>query len=935
MESLFKTLQDKKLGKSRNTWYIKTGTVIRCDVDSDGKTNASALFVSIPQLQVDSFNRTTNVQLRKGICLPRRLHEMFHPYDTSLTRDKNQLFRSHEGAQSDEVLWIGDTWVLIIDSVGILTYGSKHRQTYLSDNIEIRDHLSSQVEERTIHVTHPDGQQFQIPFEACQTLYKLQSAIRDQLSILEDDDSILDFELVITGGEVVTAKSWSRLVQKPEQSVIKLVVEWVVPDESESDRDSIKPNSQEDEMSHISGDIETDKQDAASKNGILSGKRSRSVSRQRTTVPFADDDFFGIQQQSSTTKDEDSDLDIPELNAKVPPFLGWTILEISKEDDDDNKTNDEGSTIRESIRVCLSRAETALKDGQHPFVAKLKDNFSTLDLPSISDDVNFNVIEKRILQLAKQDSKNGRGRKLRFGKDKIASLYKGFLSASIRTLEAYTFKEFPSPIISSYYTALLNGLESPKPPPNNHYPVRWVLSREPIPIAGFKYLNTTLDGIKCPDCNSQKIYDNIESAIDHLRKRHCAGSTPGTRLVEYLTPLSEAQDSRLEEECSEVLRTCRDTMVHITRRLRDIQDAMVFDGQFQKPAQGIPFALLKSLELIVAFVCAVPMLLDEIYWFYNYEIDEQKLGNLVLDGKIREKYQLLKDVGHAAETLTKDAERALVSSIHSKRKEDVVKFFTSVGSHCVATQIICNLLRHPIQNNAKVAELYQAYCTDYGSQVFRHPSKRQIPAIGAMADELARLRTVTEWQQKLVSSLRTVLSPETHRESAKGVREKTFPIEDYILDKTDEELQEQFDMISSSLDQCKDLLESVNELMEIMSDNHNRAILVFTVVTVVFLPMSFIATYLSMNGGPSEDHWGKTQALFWEISAPLALGIGIFCLGTAWHGSEVGAVREWISKFANRWRNKLGRRNPETDSSGYLSSSDYEETESGRECSGV
>lgn len=197
-----------------------------------------------------------------------------------------------------------------------------------------------------------------------------------------------------------------------------------------------------------------------------------------------------------------------------------------------------------------------------------------------------------------------------------------------------------------------------------------------------------------------------------------------------------------------------------------------------------------------------------------------------------------------------------------------------------------------------------------------------------MADELARLREVTEWQQKLVSSLRTVLSPETHLESAKGVREKTFDIEDYILDKTDEELQEQFDMISSSLDQCKDLIESVNELMEIMSDDHNRAILVFTVVTVVFLPMSFIATYLSMNGGPSEAHWGKTQALFWEISAPLALGIGIFCLGTAWHGSDAGAVREWISGFSYRWRNKLGRRNSKTDDS---DDSDSEETESGTE----
>lgn len=134
-------------------------------------------------------------------------------------------------------------------------------------------------------------------------------------------------------------------------------------------------------------------------------------------------------------------------------------MEIGKGDDDGDKANDKESTVRESIRVCLARAETALKESQHPFIAKLKDTFSTMDLPSMSDDVSFNAIEKRILQLAKKDSKNGSGRKLRFSEDKIASLYKGFLSASIRTLEAYTFKEFPSPVISSYYTALSNGLE--------------------------------------------------------------------------------------------------------------------------------------------------------------------------------------------------------------------------------------------------------------------------------------------------------------------------------------------------------------------------------------------------------------------------------------------------------------------------------------------
>lgn len=86
--------------------------------------------------------------------------------------------------------------------------------------------------------------------------------------------------------------------------MIKLVVEWVLPDEWEFDRDSIKSKGLDDEISHLSGEVETDKKDAASKSSILSGKRSRSASRQRTTVSFVDNDFFGIKQQASTTKDE-------------------------------------------------------------------------------------------------------------------------------------------------------------------------------------------------------------------------------------------------------------------------------------------------------------------------------------------------------------------------------------------------------------------------------------------------------------------------------------------------------------------------------------------------------------------------------------------------------------------------------------------------------
>lgn len=110
--------------------------------------------------------------------------------------------------------------------------------------------------------------------------------------------------------------------------MIKLVVEWVVPDESESDRDSIKSTGLDDEISHLSGEVETDKKDAASKSSILSGKRSRSASRQRTTVSFVDNDFFGIQQQASATKDEGMSTSIPESRPRIDARSEFTYYFI-------------------------------------------------------------------------------------------------------------------------------------------------------------------------------------------------------------------------------------------------------------------------------------------------------------------------------------------------------------------------------------------------------------------------------------------------------------------------------------------------------------------------------------------------------------------------------------------------------------------------------
>lgn len=179
--------------------------------------------------------------------------------------------------------------------------------------------------------------------------------------------------------------------------------------------------------------------------------------------------------------------------------------------------------------------------------------------------------------------------------------------------------------------------------------------------------------------------------------------------------------------------------------------------------------------------------------------------------------------------------------------------------------------------------------------MIRRPSKRQISVISAMMDEIARLNKVRDWQHKVIQSLKTVLTPETHLQPLKDLRDKTYQLERYMLEDTDEKIQEQSEIFQSNLEQGDRLLQMVNESTEITKDDHSRAIFVFTVVTVIFLPLSFVAAYLSMNGGPSEDSWRETQALFWQIATPLAVGVGVFCLAVALQGYRQ-AVGKWIMR---------------------------------------
>ena len=101
--------------------------------------------------------------------------------------------------------------------------------------------------------------------------------------------------------------------------------------------------------------------------------------------------------------------------------------------------------------------------------------------------------------------------------------------------------------------------------------------------------------------------------------------------------------------------------------------------------------------------------------------------------------------------------------------------------------------------------------------------------------------------------------------------------------------------LNDMLDECEALGQFVIHATEIEKDDLNKTILAFTIVTIIFLPLSFVTSYLGMN--PSfEGDWTATQDLFWEIALPLTFALCMFCLLLAFWEKTTTWVRELFAR---------------------------------------
>ncbi|EKG14464.1 Mg2+ transporter protein CorA-like/Zinc transport protein ZntB [Macrophomina phaseolina MS6] len=236
-----------------------------------------------------------------------------------------------------------------------------------------------------------------------------------------------------------------------------------------------------------------------------------------------------------------------------------------------------------------------------------------------------------------------------------------------------------------------------------------------------------------------------------------------------------------------------------------------------------------------------------------------------------------------------------------------------------------------------LVDRYAGYLGHLQYRLHRSPSTRLVMDLLQVQEELNIIIQMTEQQLDIISRLQDIL--ETHepiisehmsiksRPRSRGIPERRhgLPAEDSTLppffratyrqlsssslehpvSQLLENLQREYVDLCDLRDNSNNLLNRTIQLVNMRLEDHGKAILVFTIVTVIFLPLSFVTSFFGMNFSDIRD-MDQTQRLFWIVAASVTVGVVGLASFLAFYGGEiVEAFMDWRESRAARRRTKL------------------------------
>ncbi|KAJ4989706.1 mg2+ transporter [Stagonosporopsis vannaccii] len=220
-----------------------------------------------------------------------------------------------------------------------------------------------------------------------------------------------------------------------------------------------------------------------------------------------------------------------------------------------------------------------------------------------------------------------------------------------------------------------------------------------------------------------------------------------------------------------------------------------------------------------------------------------------------------------------------------------------------------------------LSDRFASYLGHLQYRLHRAPSTKLVMDLLQVQEELNIVISIMEQQMEVVSNLQGHLKLErtkrqryystppnskTSTQSIPPVGASTYRQLSFsnhlsdpfaqLLDNLEREHADLIDLRENS----NALINRTIQLVNIRLEDHGKAILVFTIVTIIFLPLSFISSFFGMNFSDIRD-MERTQRLFWLVAGCLTVATVGFSLFFAFYG---GSIMDWVVT----WKETRSRR---------------------------
>ncbi|KAF2022168.1 hypothetical protein BU24DRAFT_471283 [Aaosphaeria arxii CBS 175.79] len=217
--------------------------------------------------------------------------------------------------------------------------------------------------------------------------------------------------------------------------------------------------------------------------------------------------------------------------------------------------------------------------------------------------------------------------------------------------------------------------------------------------------------------------------------------------------------------------------------------------------------------------------------------------------------------------------------------------------------------------NFTVLELYQEHLSKLRYDAGRRPSRKLLQEMHLLEEEMEIVETVYKQQFEVIRRLGKIIEPDSYR-ITEFVRIDAHKIESRILKRVGRMACEFNARFASHRSQTAKAVQDLKSDLEIAGQRHSKAILAFTLVTIVFQILSFVASLFGMNTSDIRE-MGGTQAKYWQAALPLAALIGGISLLVAYgppirerfgrwrrenHDTSQIKKRSWIQVFSRSRR---------------------------------